>query len=248
MNCPPFIREALSQFAVCIEDGGRIAVPTPCLYPSNGVVTVFVSGGARECVVSDRGGAIAEIAAHGLEIPNIEPYLRPFCVPRGLRISGTEIHTPPIPGDSLATAISLVATASSLAAFWAVRTFRHRVRRDLRRELRELLEARFSPGHVKEEIHLDGLSGRSYRFEFLVDIGGSRQLVLDSIFPEATAINTRTIAHFDLAQNKNPVFVQRLVYDQADDWAASDLNLLQMAAELVPFTSFSQNLDSMRLP
>ena len=40
------------------------------------------------------------------------------------------------------------------------------------------------------------------------------------------------------------IFVQRIVYDQADDWTAADMNLLQMAAELVPFTSFSQNLDS----
>jgi len=244
MTCPPFIREALSQFAVCVDEGGRIAVPTQCLYPSNGVVTVFVTGGPHQCVVSDEGGAIEEINSHGLEIRNPEPYLRPFYLPRGLIVSGSKIHTGPIPADALATAISLVATTASVAAFFAVRTFKHKARRDLKRELREILEARFSPGHVKEEIHLNGLSGRSYRFEFMVEIGQNRSLVLDSIFPEATAINTRTIAHFDLAQAKNPLFVQRIVYDQADDWTAADMNLLQMAAELVPFTSFSQNLDS----
>jgi hypothetical protein len=188
--------------------------------------------------------AIAEIAAHGLEISNPEPYLRPFYSPRGLRVSGAKIHTAPIPAEFLATAISLVATTASVAAFFAVRTFKHRVRRDLRRELRELLEGRFSRTSVQEEIHLTGLSGRSYRFEFVVNIGKNRNLVLDSIFPEATAINTRTVAHFDLAQAKNPLFVQRMVYDQTDDWAASDMALLQMAAELVPFTRFSQNLDS----
>lgn len=247
MNCPPFIREALSQFTVCIDEGGRIAVPTQCLYPSNGVVTVFITGGPHECIVSDEGGAMEEITSHGLEIRNPEPYLRPFYAPRGLHVTDSKIHTGPIPTDALATAISLVATTASVAAFFAVRTFKHRARRDLRRELRELLEARFSRSHVKEEIHLNGASGRNYRFEFMVDIGKNRNLVLDSVFPEATAINTRTIAHFDLAQAKNPLFVQRMVYDQADDWTAADINLLQMAAELVPFASFSQNLDSIVL-
>ena len=247
MTCPPYIREALAQFTVCVDTGASVAVPTQCLYPSNGTVTVFITGGPNGCVVSDEGRAIAEITAQGFDVSNVEAFLRPFCTPRGLRINGARIYTQPIPAEGLPTAISLVATTSSLAAFWAVRTFRPRVRRDLRRELRDVLSARFSRERVKEEIHLTGVSGRSYRYEFLIDIGGKRNLVLDGIFPDATAINSRAVAHFDLAQTRNPLFVQRMVYDEEEDWSASDLNLLRMAAELVPLTQFGLNLDGMGL-
>jgi hypothetical protein len=43
MTCPPYIRQALAEFTVCIDNGESIAVPTQCLYPSNGTVTVFVT-------------------------------------------------------------------------------------------------------------------------------------------------------------------------------------------------------------
>src|ERR1700674_4477671 len=119
-----YIRDALAQFAICEDNGESIAVPTQCLYPSNGTVTVFVTGGPNGWVVSDEGRAIQEIMAHGLDVPsNVEPFLRPFAQPQGLRIKGTKIHTPVIPADALAGAISLVANASSLAAFHGVYSF-----------------------------------------------------------------------------------------------------------------------------
>ena len=66
-------------------------------------------------------------------------------------------------------------------------------------------------------------------------------------FPKLTAINTRAVTPFDLAQAKNPSFVQRMVYDE-ENWSASDINLLRMAAELVPLTQFGRNLDGMASP
>jgi hypothetical protein len=197
MTCPPYIRDALEQFAICEDNGESISVPTQCLYPSNGTVTVFVTGGPNGCVVSDEGRAIQEIIAHGFEVPqNVEAYLRQFTQSQGLRITGSKIHTPPIPADALAAAISLVANASSLAAFWAIKTFRSRVRRDLREELRTLFGARFSRDRIKEEVHLPGESGRLYKFEFRVELG-SRSLIVDGVFPDATAINTRAIVRGD---------------------------------------------------
>ncbi len=244
MTCPPYIREALAQFSVCVDTGEGISIPTQILYPSNSAVTVLVTGGPTGCVVSDDGRAIAEIAAHGFEVPNPESYLRQFSASRGLRLNGAKIYSPPVPADALPTAISLVSTVSSLAAFWAVRTIRPRSRRDLRRELRDLLGARFSRERVKEEFHLAGLSGRNYRFEFMVEIGGARHLIIDGVFPDATAINSRAIAHLDVGQLKKPELIQRMVYDERDNWPAADINLLRIAAELVPLTLFNSNLDA----
>lgn len=247
MTCPPYIRDALAQFADCIDIGESVSVPTQCLYPSNGAVTVFVTGGPAGCMVSDEGRGIEEISAHGLDTPeNIEAYLRQFTQSQGLRIAGAKIHTPLIPAEALVAAIPLVANASSLAAFWAVKTFRPRARRDLRQELRTLLSGRFPRDRIKEEVHLAGESGRLYKFEFRVELG-SRSLIVDGVFPEATAINTRAIAHFDLGRTKNTSLVQRMVYDEKEKWTAAEINLLRIAAELVPLAQFERNLDGMTL-
>jgi hypothetical protein len=84
MTCPPFIREALAQFANCVETEQGILIPTQSLYPSNGSVTLLVTGGPAGCVVSDEARAIAEIASHGFDISNPESYLRQLSACRGL--------------------------------------------------------------------------------------------------------------------------------------------------------------------
>jgi hypothetical protein len=38
------VKASMAKWPGIIEDGGRILVPTHCLYPSHGVVTVIVEG------------------------------------------------------------------------------------------------------------------------------------------------------------------------------------------------------------
>jgi hypothetical protein len=244
MTCPPYIRDALAEFAICEETSEGIWVPTQCLYPSNAAVSVLITGGPNGCIVSDEGRAIQEIKMHGIEMPErAEIYLRPFYRPQGLRVIESKVCSPVVPADGLPAAIALVANASSLAAFWAVKTIRPHRRRDLREELRSLFGARYSRERIREEVHLPGESGRLYKFEFRVELG-SRSLIVDGVFPDASAINTRTIAHLDLARTNNAALVQRMVYDERENWRAEDMRLLRLAAELVPLTQFGRNLDS----
>jgi hypothetical protein len=42
-------------------DGATVVVPTLCLYPSNGIVNVYVEGGDREFLIHDRGAAIEQL-------------------------------------------------------------------------------------------------------------------------------------------------------------------------------------------
>jgi len=245
VSCPDFIRDALAPYQECFKAGDRIAVPTECLYPSNGNVTVFLSGGRRACIVSDDGKAVAEIRDHGLELDAPDRYLRQFCHPRGLKWERSTIFSPAVPASGLASAIALVATTSSLAAHWGVHNLKTYVRRDLRKELRIQLGLHFSEERIREDIRLAGASGRQYRFEFVVELGNERRLIVDAIAPEPTTINTRAIAHFDLARTENEKFVQQLVYDDTETWGASDLNLLRMAAQLIPLTHFGKGLENL---
>jgi len=247
LTCPAYIREALAAFATCYEAESGYRVPTQCLYPSNGVVVVLVSGGPHQCLVSDEGRAIDEITNHGLFVEQPERVLRQFCTPRGLKYEGAKIFSPAVPLEALPDAIAHVANASSLVAHWGVYNIKLRSRRNLRAELKTLLQIRYQKDSIREELRLTGHSGRQYRFEFVVEIGAEQRLVLDSVRPEPTSINTRAIAHLDIARQENPQILQRMVYDENDDWRAEDLNLLRMAAELVPLTRFGQNLDGLKV-
>lgn len=238
------IREALCRFFECatLEDG-RVAVPTLCLYPSNATVTVYVSGGPRECVISDDGGAVAQIAAHGIPIDDPDKMVRQFAVGSGLRHERGAIYSPPVPGDALVPVIMLVANASAQAAHWAVSHLRVARRRDLRAVVREIVEKRFGRERVKHEIPILGKSERLYRFDTVVDIGGGRRFIADTVVPEASSINARVVSHMDVRERGDPALVQRIVFDPADSWRSEELNLLQMAATLVAVDALDKSLD-----
>jgi hypothetical protein len=243
VNNVGLIREALHAFIECVDEGERVAVPTLCLYPSNGTVTVYVTGGTRECIVSDGGGAIDEIAAHGLPVVDSPRLLKPFCKSRGLVVHAGQIMSPPVPIEAVAATIALVANASSGAAHWGVHKIKTPHRRDIRAALAQVLEGRFGKDRVLAEQHLTGQSTRRYRFDHIVMLGGDRRLLIDAVIPEASSVNAKAIAHIDLKQTEDPNLVQRVVYDEEDHWDAADLSLLQMAAGLVPFSMVQPNLD-----
>jgi hypothetical protein len=206
-----------------------------------------VTGGEREVVVSDGGGAVHEIATHGLPTAQqARRILSSHCRTNGLKHDGKRIYTDPIPLAAVTGAIALVANASSLAAHEALSKIRHRQRRDLREALRAVLERRFSRDQIKHEVPVTGGSAKQYRFDTVIEIGDARKLILDTVVPEASSINARVVSHMDVAQKQDARIVQRIVYDQAEEWSSSDLRLLQMAATLVPFEMVGTNLDRLR--
>lgn len=238
-----YIQNALCGFLQCVQEGERVAVPTLCLYPSNTGVVVYVTGGMREVTVSDGGGALDEISSHGLPVAKSENLLRPHCKKNGLKTDGVAIYSPVVPLAAIPAAIALVANASSLAAHEALHKIKNRRRRDLRAALLEVLLGRYSADRIKHGIPIVGKSNKQYKFDTVVEIGGDGRLILDTVLPEASSINARVVSHLDVREMHEPNILQRIVYDDEDDWAASDLRLLQMAAPVVPFPMIKQSLD-----
>lgn len=239
-----YIHDALQSFLRCVQQEGQIAVPTLCLYPSNSTVTVYVTGGEREVVVSDGGGAMHEIMSHGLPAGHqAQRILSVHCRSNGLKHDDKRIYTDPVPMAAITSAIALVANASSLAAHEALSKIRLRPRRDLREALRLVLEKRFSREQIKHQVPILGGSAKKYKFDTVVDLGADRKLIVDTVVPEASSVNARFVSHMDVAQKDDPLIEQRIVYDQSEEWSGSDLRLLQMAATLVPFEMVGSNLD-----
>lgn len=241
MSAIDFIKNALEPFTNYHErEDGAIAVPTHCLYPSHAIVNVYIRGGKTGAIVSDEGGAIDELTTYNRKITNPDRLLRRFCRRTGLEAKHGKIYSPSVEPQQLAASVMFVANASAAAVTWGLEHLKTHRRRDIRKELESLIERTFPDASIMTE-RLSGKSTRQYKFEHVVHIGDHR-LVIDPVVPDANSINSHAIAHLDLRQLQDELISQRLVYDDEAEWNAADLNLLRMAAPLVPFSKAGAGL------
>ena len=242
-----YAKELLNRYPNVVSTEGGTAVLTHCLYPSNQAVTVFVSGGSNGLRVNDGGGALDVLSAHGCNVASPDRFLMRFCRRKGLRADRGKIYTPIVPPEGLLAAVIMVANASAEAAHWGIEHLKPAARpHDLRKELRNLLTHRFSKERVQSDERLTGKSNRQYHFDLVVTLKGNHRLVVDAVLPDASSINSRAIANMDLGRLDDPNIIQRIVYDDEQDWDAADLNLLQMAATLVPYSRFERSLSNLK--
>ncbi len=228
------IRQSLAKIASCDATGMGVCVTTHCMYPSNGLVQVFVRGGASTVVVSDDGGAMSEVLSAG--IPNIpsEGHLNRFLRAQGLTISEGVISSPRVPVEAAPMAVMLVANAAKEMSQWLYDKAKLKRVRDFQKILSAFLEKTFEdrcehnatiPGEFKE-----------HRFANVVSFRSGVRLIIDPVINEPSSINSRVVANLDVKAAKNPLIQQRIVFDDEDDWSPSDLNLLSLGAVAVPFS------------
>ena len=251
------ICETLGASAICMEYGPYVAVSTHCLYPSNKAVTVYISGGARECVVSDNGGAIDELTTAGLTVggrDGIFRQMKSICKDRGLHIQRAKIVSPPVPLEAVPTALVMVANAARDVAIWGMQNIRPRRKRDMKAVISNTLAKYFSPERIMAEEQVTGASTRRYRIDWVVRLSDRARLLVDSVLPEPASINAKAVAHMDIhrlaadsANNESPMFNSCLAYDPDDEWKSSDLSLLQMAGKLVALPTLSKALKQISL-
>lgn len=237
MSGVEFIANALKPFSEPQRvSENTVAVPTHCLYPSGASVMVFVHGGANRAVVSDDGGAISELLSHNRIVDDPDRVLRRFCRRSGLHAKGGAIISPTVSADQLAAAILYVANVSAAVVEWGAEHLKAKYKRNIRQELHDLLSNSFEKSRIMSEERLQGKSNRSYKFDRVIRLNRDHLLVVDPVLPDSNSINARAIAHLDLKQRGDENIVQRVVYDDDLEWDSADLNLLQMAATLVPLS------------
>lgn len=246
MNTETHVLEAISIFSTFERVRDALAVHTHCLYPDNSVVTVLVRGSPTYgFMVSDEGRAIDELTAYNREIRNVDRFLAKFCHREGLKAERGTIRSKRIAATNLASAISFVANASARAVYKGLEVLKVRRPRNLKKELADLLHATFPPQSIRKDVRIQGKSTRAYRFESVVDFG-PRSLVIDPVTRDPNSINAHAIAHMDIGNLYNPDIQQRLVYDERDDWAAAELNLLRTAATIIPYSKSKEVLGRFR--
>lgn len=218
------------------DDEGRVVVPTHCLYPSHGVVTVIVDGGADSFRVHDDGAALDELEAASGIMANPMAAMRSAVRHHGVMVSDKGvIYSPLAAPKELAATIAVVANASKEAAHRLIDSMRPRPRRNFRLEFEKLLELEFGHIRLRRASAIGGLRA-PHKFDYVVHVSEQRQLLLDAVTPEPGSINAAVVAHLDVREAKLPNVVQRIIYDDEEKWKAEDLNLLSIGAPAVPFS------------
>ena len=246
MNTQNYVENALAPFTKFAEHNGAVAVTTSCLYPSNAMVTVYVRGGPNGAVVSDDGRAIDELTALNRDVKNADKFLSRFCNRSGLKAENGKITSARVSAQQLPASIVFVANASAAAVAWGVDKLKLRRRCNLREELEKLLNLSFPGDIIEKKRQIEGKSTRYYRFDTVVRLN-ERLLLIDPVIPDANSINSHAIAHLDVRQREDESIIQCLIFDDEEDWSAADLNLLQMAATLVPLSRVDQAMKKFRI-
>ena len=235
MSIAEYVNDALKPFSTYQERHGAVAVTTTCMYPSNALVTVFVRGAMNGAVVSDDGQAIDELTALNRDISDADKFLHRFCNRSGMKSAKGVIFSPRIEWRQLPATVAFVANTSVAAVTAGLHLLKKRPSRNLRKELDHVLLQSFPEDKIKKGFRVVGHSTRAYSFN-AVHVN-SRILIMDPVGPDANSVNSRAIAHFDIGRKKDDTIIQRLIYDDDLRWKAADLNLLQAAAKVVPFSN-----------
>lgn len=230
-----------------VGDGGHVVVPSHCLYPSNDVVRVWISGGRTAFQVHDNGGALDEFDSSGGHHSDAVYIIGTACKHLGLEVnrSGT-IYSRPINLEQLPGAILLVANASKDAATALLSRFRPRPRKNFKEMLAKLIDAERVQGRFLDiafQRPVVGISSKPHKFDFDIKLTLSTRLLLDGATPESGSINSVMAANVDVRQAEIPNLIQRIVYDDTDEWKSSDLNLLGLGATVVPFSKLKPVLE-----
>ena len=237
------VQSALERWPAPRERGGNVLVPTHCLYSSNAVVNVLVEGGREAFYAHDDAGAIQAFEAAGGYLENAPRLISGVVKRYGLKIvQGGKIITPRLSLEELPGAIALVANAARAAEAHLLDRWHPVVLRKFKEVVWELLESEFPQRIAKDRLFI-GSSNKPHKFDFVVDLGHERHLVLDAVVPEPSAISTSVVRHLDIKQNHGPNIVQRILYDDRQPWQAADLNVLGMGATVVPFSAAPEVLE-----
>lgn len=234
--------QALGQWPAPVLDDNRVRVATHCLYPSNSAVNVYVEGGSERFIVHDDGGAVQELGAVGGHSKNAARLIGHLLRPMGLRASEAGvIYSPQVSLDGLAGGIVLVANTSKEAAEFLLHQHKP-PKRNLNALVERILDIEFPSRWLRQGLVV-GASNKGHRFDYVVRLRNDRQLLLDLVVPEASSINSSIVSHLDVRNASNPKYEQRIVYDDAASWRASDLALLRVGARPVPFSHLNETLD-----
>jgi hypothetical protein len=236
--------DGLAKIAAVTKIDGGWRVVTHCMYPSNGLIAVTVRGGVQTIVAGDEGGAFGEALSAGIAVRDYSRAVSHLIRDQGLLMRDGVIFTPRVPIEASAPAVLLVANASQEVARWMFEHTKVKKARDFREVLSDFLQKRFE-ARLSHNSVIVGKSNKPHRFANIIALDQERRLVIDPVTHDTSSINARVVANLDVRTANDQGVIQRIVYDDDESWGASDLNLLQVGAPVVPFSRAREVIERM---
>ena len=232
------VRCAMLDIAPMHPTPDGVTVTTNCLYPSGGFVRVTVRGGNDSFVVSDNGGALQEVDAAGLEWTKLQPKVRAI-LPEICSMQDGNIRSAVVSREELPYVIVAVANSSKDVAEHLFRTLAVKRDYDFKALVAAFLQQTF-PDRVKHNQIFIGASNKAHHFDNVVVFPSGAKLIVDPVLKDPNSCNARMVANFDIKQAHIEGLEQRIVFDDQESWSPTDINLLTMAATMVPFSKSEQ--------
>jgi hypothetical protein len=81
-----------------------------------------------------------------------------------------------------------------------------------------------------------GGSNKEHAFDSIIFMPNGKRIVVDPVVHDMKSINARVVANMDVQRAGYDDLEQRIVYDDSDEWKASEINILQFGATVIPFS------------
>jgi hypothetical protein len=101
--------------------------------------------------------------------------------------------------------------------------------------LAEFLEGRF-PKNVAHQVAIVGASNKVHKFANVITFDDGKRLIIDPVANDPSSVNARVVANLDVKATNDESIIQRIVYDDQEDWSPADLNLLSVGAPAIAFS------------
>src|ERR1039458_4694313 len=240
-NLVTLITDGLQEMAAIKRVPEGVLVTTHCMYPSNGLVRVMVRSGENTVFASDEGGAMGVALAAGIPVKEYGRQLAHLVKAQGVLIRDGIVFAPPMPIEAAPLSVLLVANASQEIARWLYEHMKIKRTRDFKELLASFLKKTFDDRVAPATIV--GHSNKPHKFANVISFASGKRIIVDPVANEPSSVNARVVANLDIKAVQNPLIIQRIVYDDEEEWTPADLNLLQVGADVVPFSRSSEVIE-----
>lgn len=225
-------------------DNGAL-VRTSCILPSGSLLNVSVQPAIDGWIVCDEGAVVADAMAHGFDVDLSLKGLANKLSREGLRVEKGRIYSERVSSGELPFMVAYLATAAIEASRWLVNSAAKHSQRGVADLLNELVDRRYSEMRLNEPLEVFGNSSKSYAFGSVLLLPNRQKLILDPVNRNDGSIKSRLVANLDVAQARHENLVQRIVYDDSDNWEQQELALLSVGAPTIKISIVEEVVDRM---
>lgn len=230
------VMEVLAEWPQIMRTERGALVNTSCILPSGALLAVSVQPVIDGWIVCDEGSAVWDAESGGRSVERAVRGLSARLSGQGLKLENGKIYSGRVNASELPYMVAYVATATLEASKWLANRAKASDRRDITERLPQLLRNEYPNLVAPEPITLHGDTNKTYTFRNVLLLPNRSRLILDPVLHQDGSIKSRVIANLDVSRARPEKVIQRIVYDEQENWSQQELALLSVGAPAVAFS------------